>query len=340
MSHSSKPVALVIGASRGIGRQVAIDLAKNGYRVIVSAKTTSNASECNPFPPDPNSFKSTISTVAREITEIYGGEAEAIPCDVRFYEQIQELVKKGVSKFGGRLDVVVYNSGAIWWSSVEGTDFKRFQLMQRINPEGLYGTVQAALPYLYKSTDGGKGRGRIVVVSPPIYSRFVKGKAAYAMVCLFGVFMRDFLVLMSFVQGKFGMSALTMGLAVDWEREGRTGLAIASLWPAVAIESAATQNARSYPPQEGRKQLRKPEIFSDAILAIINAPAKDVNGKTLLDEDFLREHEGVTDFSKYALVPGTTPRRIMPMKMPDLSVAEQDDEGVRKDSAAERTNKL
>ncbi|KXT19009.1 hypothetical protein AC579_8736 [Pseudocercospora musae] len=317
MSSSSKPVALVIGASRGLGRQVAIDLAKNGYRVIVSAKTTSNASQCNPFPPDPNSFDSTINTVAREISEIHGGEAEAIACDVRFYDQIQELVKRGIEEKFGRLDVVVYNSGAIWWSSVEGTDFKRFQ----INPEGLYGTVQAALPYLYKSTDGGKGRGRIVVVSPPIYSRFVKGKAAYAM-------------------GKFGMSALTMGLAVDWGREGRTGLAITSLWPAVAIDSAATQSARSYPPQEGRKQLRKPEIFSDAILGIINAPAKDVNGKTLLDEDFLREHEGVTDFSKYALVPGTTPRRIMPTKMPDLSVAEQDDEGVRVDSAAQRKNKF
>ncbi|KXT02821.1 hypothetical protein AC578_5360 [Pseudocercospora eumusae] len=83
-------------------------------------------------------------------------------------------------------------------------------------------------------------------------------------------------------------------------------------------------------PFDGREQLRKPEIFSDAILAIINARAKDVNGKTLLDEDFLREHEGVTDFSEYALVQGTTPRRIM----------QQDDEGVRKDSAAERTNKL
>ncbi|EME87695.1 uncharacterized protein MYCFIDRAFT_27259 [Pseudocercospora fijiensis CIRAD86] len=321
MSSKAKPVALVIGASRGIGRQVAIDLARNGYRVIVSAKTTSNPQNCHPFPPDPNSFSSTINTVAREITEIYGGEAEAVSCDVRFYEQIQEAVRKGVDRFGGRVDVVVYNSGAIWWSSVEGTDFKRFRLMQQINLEGLYAVVQAALPYLYKSTDGGRERGRIIVVSPPIYSRFVKGKAAYAI-------------------GKFGMSALTLGLAVDWEREGRTGLAITSLWPAVAIDSAATQNSRSWPPQEGRKQLRKPEIFSDAILAIINAPAQDVNGKTLLDEDFLREHEGVTDFSKYALVPGSTPRRIMPMKMPDLSVAEQDDEGVRVDSAAQRRNKL
>jgi hypothetical protein len=60
-----------------------------------------------------------------------------------------------------------------------------------------------------------------------------------------------------------------------------------------------------------------------------------VNGELLLDEDFLRI-KGVTDFSKYALVPGSTPRRIMPTKLPDLTVAEQDDEGRRMDSTVLR----
>ena len=53
--------------------------------------------------------------------------------------------------------------------------------MQRVNPEGLYGAVQACLPHLYRNGDDGKGEGRIVVISPPIYSRFLKGKTAYAM---------------------------------------------------------------------------------------------------------------------------------------------------------------
>lgn len=81
--------------------------------------------------------------------------------------------------------------------------------MQRVNPEGLYATVHAALPHLARSPTG----GRIVVVSPPIYSRFFRGKTAYAM-------------------GKIGMSVLTKGLAVDFEREG-TNMAITSIWPAV-----------------------------------------------------------------------------------------------------------
>ncbi|KAJ7047212.1 short chain dehydrogenase [Mycena alexandri] len=303
-----KQVALVVGASRGIGRQIAIDLAKNGYAVVVAAKTTSDASKCSPFPPDPNSTASTINTVAREILEA-GGDATPIQVDVRDFAEIQSLVDQTVAKYK-RLDVLVYNSGAIWWSSVEKTPMKRFQLMQKVNPEGLYGALQASLPHFYRNEGAGrKGRGRVVVISPPIYSRFLRGKTAYAM-------------------GKFGMSALTIGYAMDLEREGRKEVAITSLWPAAAVESAATQN-----PQTDKSQLRKPTIFSDAVLAILRSPSKDVNGKTLLDEDFLREHEGVTDFSKYTLVAGTTPRRIMPAAFPDLRVKEQDDEGNRMDSA-------
>jgi len=86
---------------------------------------------------------------------------------------------------------------------------KRFQLLQRVNPEGLYGTIQACLPHF--KNNGWKGR--IIVVSPPIYSRFFRGKTAYAM-------------------GKVGMSVLTKGLAMDFEREGREDMAITSIWPA------------------------------------------------------------------------------------------------------------
>lgn len=225
---SKLEVAVIIVASRGIGRQVAIDLARVGYAgkirscphalasimllvsaVVVAAKTTSDASKCEAFPPDPNSQKSTINTVAREICEA-GGEAWPLQVDVRDYEAVQHMVDQTVQKYG-RIDVLVYNSGAIWWSSVEKTPMKRFQLMQRVNPEGLYACTQACFPYMYRNA--ARGRGRIVVISPPICSRFLRGKTAYAM-------------------GKWGMSAMTMGLAMDFEREGREEMAITSLWPA------------------------------------------------------------------------------------------------------------
>lgn len=66
------------------------------------------------------------------------------------------------------------------------------------------------------------------------------------------------------------------------------------------------------------RDLRKPTIYSDAILAMLRAPAKTVNGLLELDEDFLRDYAGVKDFSKYSVVEGSVPRRIMPAKFPDL----------------------
>ncbi|KAF2218358.1 putative Hydroxysteroid dehydrogenase-like protein 2 [Elsinoe ampelina] len=305
---SEKRVALIVGASRGIGRQVALDLARDGYAVAGAAKSTSDAKNVKPFPPDPHSPQSTINTVAREIEEA-GGVALPIAVDVRDPDNVQRMVDTVVQKFG-RLDVVVYNSGAIWWSSVEGTPVKRFQLMQQVNPQGLYATVQAALPHF----KAGGWKGRIIVVSPPIYSRFFRGKTAYAM-------------------GKVGMSVLNIGLAMDWERQGHKDMAITSLWPTAAIQSAATRDMTG----EQAKDLRKAEIFSDAILAILDSPPSVVNGKLELDEDFLRREKGITDFSKYSLVPGSTPRRIMPSRFPGLTVPEQDDEGQRRDSAQLRS---
>jgi NAD(P)-dependent dehydrogenase (short-subunit alcohol dehydrogenase family) len=274
--------------------------------VVVSAKSTSDASQTKPFPPDPNSQASTISTVAREILEA-GGTATAIPVDTRDFASIEELIAQTISKHG-RLDVLIYNSGAIWWASVENTPMKRFQLMQRVNIEGLYGTIQASLPQFKKQG----WKGRIIVVSPPIYSRFFRGKTAYAM-------------------GKVGMSVLTKGLAMDFEREGKKNMAITSIWPAAAIQSAATEKMA----KEDASDLRKPTIYSDAILAMLRSEAQEVNGCLELDEDFLRK-KGVSDFSKYSVVQGATPRRIMPAEFPDLTVKEQDDEGRRADSTKMR----
>ena len=152
----------------------------------------------------------------REIREA-GGEATAVAVDTRDFSSVQHMVNMTIEIYH-RLDVVVYNSGAIWWASVEDTPMKRFQLMHQVNSEGLYGTIQAALPHFKANA----WRGRIIVVSPPIYSRFFRGKTAYAM-------------------GKVAMSVLTKGLAMDFERQGRHGMSINSIWPATVRPRRAMQ---------------------------------------------------------------------------------------------------
>lgn len=85
--------------------------------------------------------------------------------------------------------------------------------MQQVNIEGLYATLQSAFPHFEKNG----WQGRIVVVSPPIYSRFFRGKTAYA-------------------AGKVAMSVLTKGLAMDWQREGKSEMSITSIWPAAVSQ--------------------------------------------------------------------------------------------------------
>ena len=194
--------------------------------VIVSAKSAS-MTETASFPPDPNSRSSTIHTVRREIEDT-GGEAVAIPVDVRSYESIQSLVST-VAESYGQIDVLIYNAGAIWWSAIRTTPMARFRLMQQTNPEGLYGCVQAVLPHFEK-----RGIGRIVTVCPPIYSRFFRGKTAYAM-------------------GKVGMSVLVKGLAMDFERGGHVkgkergeGMAIVGIWPATVGHLRGLQICTSF----------------------------------------------------------------------------------------------
>lgn len=215
--------------------------------VVVAAKTTSDASKipASEFPPDPNSPQSTINTVAREITDA-GGSSLALEVDVRDTDAVEALVNETVKRLG-RLDVLIYNSGAIWWSAIETTPVKRFQLMQQINPQGLYAAVSAALPHFGKNG----WKGRIIVVSPPIYSRFFRGKTAYAM-------------------GKVGMSVLTKGLAMDFVRQGRKDMAITSIWPAAVsrkiilalIESLLTLSPSPSNLQQPRTPSRRIKNFA------------------------------------------------------------------------------
>lgn len=126
------------------------------------------------------------------------------------------------------------------------------------------------------------------------------------------------------------MTVLTKGLAMDFQRGGEEmkGMAITSIWPATAIESAATAQVTKTDESE-RKDLRKATIFSDAVGAMLRAETGRVNGLVDLDEDFLRREEGVRDFERYSVVEGARPRRIMPRVFPVLEVEEQEDEGRR-----------
>ncbi|HJS54832.1 MAG TPA: SDR family NAD(P)-dependent oxidoreductase, partial [Chitinophagaceae bacterium] len=120
MSLENK-TAFITGASRGIGRAIALRLVKEGANIVIAAKSV----EENP------KLGGTIFSVAKEI-ENAGGKALPVQCDIRFEDQIHLAVEKTVARFGG-IDIVINNASAISLTPTEQTEPKRFDLIHDIN---------------------------------------------------------------------------------------------------------------------------------------------------------------------------------------------------------------
>ncbi len=260
--------ALITGASRGIGRAIALRLARDGANVVLAAKTS------DPHPKLPG----TIHTVADEVRAA-GGRALPVQCDVRFEESVQQTVDAAAKEFGG-IDIVVNNAGAIHIAPVDAVPMKKFDLMVGINSRAVFLVTSTALPWLKKS--GAAGRSpHVLNLSPPIRlePRWLNGTSAYTMT-------------------KFGMTLLTMGFAEELRADR---IAVNALWPRSMIRTAAVDMLVGAEDSEAHS--RKPEIMADAAWQILSTPDLALTGRAVLDEEILRER-GVTAFDDYAAVPG------------------------------------
>ncbi|KAJ3301600.1 hypothetical protein HDV03_000637 [Kappamyces sp. JEL0829] len=286
-------VLIVFGASRGIGATLASESIKHGWnRLVIVGKTLDEPAH----QPPTGSLKGVAAQIEKALAASHvQATVTPLQCDVRAEAEIASVVRQ-VMQLHGRIDAFIYNSGAIAWLPVVKTPTRRFDLMHAVNARGLYLVVQEILPIMIKQNSG-----RMLVVSPPVYSRFFRAKTAYAMT-------------------KVSMSVLAMGLAMELPPT----ISVACLWPATAIESYVTAKM-----DVNQKLLRKATVFSDAAFGILKMPHATVNGGTFVDDDFLREHLGYsdTDFVKYQVVPGVEPPRSLPKKFPSLLVEEQEDRG-------------
>jgi citronellol/citronellal dehydrogenase len=194
-------VAIVTGASRGIGRAIALGLARHGCHVVVAAKSTDSTAR----------LPGSIYTVAEEIAQ-RGGSVLPIPLDVREEGQIEHLAAQAEQRFG-RIDFLVNNAGALFAETVLATPAKRFDLVMDVNVRGAFLTCRAVLPFMLRQRFG-----HVINMSPPLDPRFAPGRVAYAI-------------------SKLGMTLLTVGLAEEVRADN---IAVNSLWPATMIESQAT----------------------------------------------------------------------------------------------------
>ncbi len=204
MSGLKNKTIFITGASRGIGRSIALRCASDGANIVIAAKTV------EPHP----KLAGTIHSVAQEV-QAAGGRALAIQLDIREEDAVLAAVKLAAETFGG-IDVLVNNASAISLTGTLATPIKRYDLMQGINARGTFLCSQACLPYLLKAPNP-----HILTLSPPLTlkPKWFKGHVAYTI-------------------AKYGMSMCTLGMAAEFASQG---VAVNSLWPRTTIATAAVE---------------------------------------------------------------------------------------------------
>ena len=207
-------VAVITGSSRGIGKNIALRLARSGADIVVAAKSELSRDSL------PGSIHETVSEI-----EALGSQALAVRTNVRDAEQLESMVEAALERFG-RIDILINNAGALHWRSIADTPPKRYDLMMEVNARAAFVASHFVLPHMIE-----RGSGTIIQMSPPIDLRMLPGKTGYCM-------------------SKFGMSLLAMGMGAEVKA---TEIKSCALWPATAIESQATINHKLGGPQYWRK---------------------------------------------------------------------------------------
>lgn len=240
----------ITGASRGIGREIALRAARDGANIVIAAKSAEPHAK----------LPGTIHSVAAEV-ESAGGKALALQVDVRDEDAVRQALAQANEHFGG-IDALVNNAGAIKLTGVQHIELKRFDLMHQINTRAVLLCSQAALPYLKKSA------GHILNLSPPL-----------------NLASKWFAQFSPYTVTKYGMSMLTVGMSEEF---ASYGISVNSLWPQTMIATAAIEFQLGN--RESFKQARLPSIMADAAHVILDSSGRQITGRLLIDEEVLREN--------------------------------------------------
>lgn len=248
MNDLRDKTVFITGASRGIGRAIALRCARDGAKVVITGKTALAHAK----------LPGTIHSVVAEVEQA-GGRGLAIQLDVRDEAALQAAVEQAAQHFGG-IDVLVNNASAISMTSTLDTPAKRLDLMWDVNMRATFLASQACIPHLKKSSNP-----HILTLSPPLNfeAKWFAPHVAYSI-------------------SKFGMSLCALGMAREFAADG---IAVNCLWPRTTIATAAIEF--NFPEKVFRAS-RKPEIVADAAYEIFTRSSRVCTGNFFIDEEVLK----------------------------------------------------
>ncbi len=183
MNFSGKSV-IVTGASRGLGKAIALELGRRGAMVACVARATDE---------NPMALPGTVDETARQVTDV-GGLGLAAPCDLARDTQILGVFESVLERFG-RLDMLV-NNAAVSFAGDLDIEMKRYDVVMRVNARAPLLTSRLARPYLGR----GSGGGRILNIGTSTSSAYFPDAMPFGM-------------------SKAGMEYLTVSTAAILEKE-------------------------------------------------------------------------------------------------------------------------
>jgi citronellol/citronellal dehydrogenase len=252
MSSKDK-VAIVTGASRGIGKAIALGLAGQGADVVVAARTEFVKDERLP---------GTIGETAQEI-EALGRKALPIKCDVTEEESVINVAQKAMDAFG-HVDILVNNAGVAFYYPVVETPLRRWELVVRVNLTGAFLCSKAVLPNMIE-----RKQGSIINISSLAANERNGGTVSTGL---------------AYAAAKAALDRFTWGLAAE---VGRFNIAVNALKPHNVVD---TEGMRYWASEEERKGWSSPEKMVKCAIFLAQQDASGVTGTVAADAELCAWH--------------------------------------------------
>ena len=246
-------IAIVTGASRGIGKAIALGYAREGVTVVVAAR-----SETAPSERLPGSIHETVDQI-----EALGGRALAVRCDVTDEASVNAMVQATLAEYG-RVDILVNNAAVDFPSKVIDMPLKRWEVVFRVGLAGPFICCRAVLPAMMEQRSGS-----IINISSQAGSERGTGTVGYSA---------------AYAATKAGLDRFTFALAAE---VGRHNIAVNAVMPSKVI---GTEGMSMWATEEQKKTFAPPDSMVACAIFLGKQDASGVTGCIASDDEYVVWH--------------------------------------------------